>query len=285
MALAQLSALEVRHAKLGVLYDGGNLELHIQDTGARAVFRYISPGGQRRSMGLGPVDRTSTQAAGRSLAEARRQAQEARALLARGLDPIDDRRSQRQQARVAAAAKKAAAAQEQATLARVARDYHARVIEPTRTAKHAAQWIASLENNMPKSLWHRPIREVTAPLLLDAITEIQMRVQETASRIRQRLEAIFDDAEFRGVSKGNPARAIRRKLSELKKGRRAVKHFAALPSARFQPSSSDSALQPALRRGRSNSAFSRRPGPAKSSRPSGPSSTLKQVYGPFLPSA
>jgi integrase len=231
MALAQFSALEIKHAKPGVLYDGGGLELHVQDGGARAVLRYVAPSGQRRSMGLGSLDRSSTQAVGRSLAEARRQAHEARTLLARGLDPIDDRKSQRQQARVAAAAKKTAAAQEQATLARVAREYHARVIESTRTAKHAAQWIASLENNVPQELWHRPIQEVTAPLLLDAIASLQFRIPETASRIRQRLEAVFDEAEFREVSKGNPARAIRRKLGELKKGRRVARHFAALSFA------------------------------------------------------
>jgi integrase len=231
MALAQFSVLEIKHAKPGVLYDGGGLELHVQDGGARAVLRYVAPSGQRRSMGLGSLDRSSTQAVGRSLAEARRQAHEARTLLARGLDPIDDRKSQRQQARVAAAAKKTAAAQEQATLARVAREYHARVIESTRTAKHAAQWIASLENNVPQELWHRPIQEVTAPLLLDAIASLQFRIPETASRIRQRLEAVFDEAEFREISKGNPARAIRRKLGELKKGRRVARHFAALSFA------------------------------------------------------
>ncbi len=34
------------------------------------------------------------------------------------------------------------------TLCRCARDYHERVIEPTRTTKHAAQWIASLETQL-----------------------------------------------------------------------------------------------------------------------------------------
>jgi len=228
MALAQCSALAIKHAKTGVLYDGGGLEFHVKETGACAVLRYTSPAGQRRSMGLGPLDRASTQSVGRALADARRQAQEARALLARGLDPIEDRKSQRLEAKAAVAARKQAAAQQQSTLARVAREYHERVIEPTRTAKHSAQWIASLENNVPKELWHRPIQEMTAPLLLDAIAALQMRVPETASRIRQRLEAVFDEAEFRNISKGNPARAIRRKLSELRKGRRVEGHFAAL---------------------------------------------------------
>jgi integrase len=131
-------------------------------------------------------------------------------------------------AKKAAAARKAEAARGQITLARVARDYHERVIEPTRTAKHSAQWLASLENNVPQHLWHAPIDSVTAPLLLDAIAEAQQRVPVTASRIRQRLEAVFDDAEFRSIRDGNPARAVRRKLAELRKGRRAGGHFAAL---------------------------------------------------------
>ena len=64
----------------------------------------------------------------------------------------------------------------------------------------------------------------------DFIIELQAKVPETASRVRQRLEAIFDDAEFRWLSAGNPARAIRRKLSETKKARKRGS-FAALPYA------------------------------------------------------
>ena len=148
--------------------------------------------------------------------------------LGAGLDPIEQRKTQRSEAKTAVAARKAAAAHELTTLARVARDYHERVIEPTRTTKHSAQWIASLENNVPRGNLACPIRNVTAPLLLDAIAGLQLRVPETASRIRQRLEAVFDEAEFRNISKGNPARAIRRKLSELRMGRRVEGHFAAL---------------------------------------------------------
>jgi integrase len=57
---------------------------------------------------------------------------------------------------------------------------------------------------------------------------MQAAVPETAARVRQRLEAIFDDAEFRGMCSGNPARAIRRKLRETKRGRDRGQ-FAALP--------------------------------------------------------
>jgi hypothetical protein len=207
MALSILSALQIKHAKPGILFDGGGLQIRVGEASVRTVLRYTSPGGERRELGLGAMDRTSTQAAGRSLAEARRRAQEARNLLDRGLDPIEERKAQRSAAKEAEAAKRTEARRGQVTLARVAREYHERVIEHTRTPKHSAQWIASLENNVPEHLWHAPISNVTAPLLLDAIAEVAQRVPETASRMRQRLEAVFDDAEFRSIREGNPARA------------------------------------------------------------------------------
>ena len=75
--------------------------------------------------------------------------------------------------------------------------------------------------------WHRPIGEIEALHVLDFIAELQAKLPETASRVLQRLEVIFDDAEFRKLSHGNPARAIRRKLREAK-GRRERGSFNAL---------------------------------------------------------
>ena len=125
------------------------------------------------------------------------------------------------------------------TLVRAAREYHERVIEPTRTTKHAAQWIASIEGPAPgepqpqwrarlDALLRLPVANVEGPALLDAIADMQAAVPETASRVRQRLEAIFDDCEFRGACSGNPARAIRRKLREVGRGKERGL-FAALP--------------------------------------------------------
>ncbi len=160
----------------------------------------------------------ATQAAGRSLAEVRRRAQEARSLLDRGLDPIEERKAQRSAAKEAEAAKRAEARRGQVTLARVAREYHERVIEPTRTPKHSAQWIASLENNVPQHIWHAPIAEVTAPLLSGRHCRSAQRVPETASRMRQRLEAVFDDAEFRSISRREPRARNSAKNRRTEKG-------------------------------------------------------------------
>ena len=179
-------------------------------------------------MGLGAVRRSSLATAGESLTIARQEAQRHRAILRQGSDPIDMRRKAAAEAKAAALVEQAESKRERMTLARVARAYHERTIEPDRTCKHAAQWIASLEQHVPAALWHRQIGEIDAPALLDAISELQAKLPETASRIRQRLETVFDDGEFRKLCTGNPARAIRRKLREAKRGRER-RNFAALP--------------------------------------------------------
>src|ERR1700688_3765782 len=64
--------------------------------GSRAwLFRYRFDGGDRQ-MGLGPIQTTS-------LAEARKRAQEARDLIARGIDPRENREAQKLARREAAA--------------------------------------------------------------------------------------------------------------------------------------------------------------------------------------
>lgn len=210
----RLSARQVHTARDGDHTDGGGLVLRIAGSNGSWVFRFTNPAGKRREMGLGKLLRNDLAAAGKSLTGARHLAEAARRLLREGVDPIDARDARRASLQEAEQVKKVESKRAAATLARVAREYHERVIEPTRTKKHAAQWITSLETHVPASMWHRAIDEVTGPELLDFIIELQAKIHETANRVRQRLEAIFDDAEFRGISTGNPARAIRRKLKE-----------------------------------------------------------------------
>jgi integrase len=91
---------------------------------------------------------------------------------------------------------------------------------------------------MPADLWNTPIAEVTPPALLAALEQVRPherarrhqgdQVPETLQRIRQRLDAIFEDAIFRGYCDSNPAAAIRRKLREVLPAKKAGA-FAALP--------------------------------------------------------
>ncbi len=214
-----LSARQVQTAGAGDLCDGGGRVLRVQANSAAWVFRFTSPTGKRRELGLGAAIRNSIADAGKSVTDARDAADAARKLLRDGRDPIDVKAAEREAARKAEAEKKASAKRECSTLARVARAYHESTIEPSRTPVHSREWIASLERHVPKKLWHAPIDQVTAPELLAALAEVLARYPETGRRVRQRLEAVFDDAMFHGLCSSNPARSIRRKLSE---GRRAL---------------------------------------------------------------
>lgn len=222
-----LSVRRVQTACAGDHADGGGLVLRVTASAASWVFRYTAPSGKRREMGLGGALRNNSAVAGNSLTDARSLAQDARTKLQRGLDPIDERDRLRTERKATASAHKLAEAAEKLTLARAARAYHERVIEPNRSTKHSNDWINSLEQHIPANLWHKPLAEVEAPELLDVMVELFGKVPETASRIRQRLEAVFEDGVFRGQCSSNPAHAIRRKLREVVRARERS-HYAAL---------------------------------------------------------
>jgi integrase len=232
--LHQLSVKAVQNARDGDASDGGGLLLRVRGESSSWVFRYTADTGKRREMGLGVARRGSAAQAGDGLTLARNLAHKAREQLALGVDPIDARDAERAAAQAQEQAKKAAAKREYTTLARAARDYHERVIEPSRTVKHAAQYIASLEHHVPAEIWHAPIDSITPPALLAglgsvrALADAEVRVPETLQRVRQRLDAVFEDAIFHGLCATNPAAAIKRKMAEVQP-RRERGQFAALP--------------------------------------------------------
>jgi hypothetical protein len=116
--------------------------------------------------------------------------------------PLDAREGRRQAAQQVEQAKKVGKERERWTLARCARDYHERVIETSRTTKHAVQWIGSLEHHVPDALWHKSIAEIDAPELLAALTQVrsledkERRIPETLQCVRQRLDAVFEEGLF-----------------------------------------------------------------------------------------
>jgi integrase len=229
-----LTVRELQTASEGDHADGGGLLLRKSAASAAWVFRYTSATGKRREMGLGSAHLANAKEAGASLTTARDLARAARDLVARGIDPIDERDRQNDAKKQAAAAAKVEKARAQLTLARAARQYHQRAIEPRMTPKHGAQWITSLENHVPAELWHRPITEIDPPMLLAALSGVRSleqpgeHVPETLQRVRQRLDAVFEDAIFHGHCTTNPAAAIRRKMRETLPRKKAGE-FAALP--------------------------------------------------------
>jgi integrase len=220
MAEKLLTSRQVQTAGEGDHSDGGGLMLRVRGSSVSWVLRYTAPSGRRREMGLGAARRGNAKDSGESLTAARDAAAKARSQLQQGIDPIEERERLRGAAKAAEAATKARKQRQQLTLARAARSYHERAIEPRLSSKHAAQWIASLENHVPREVWNKPIAEIDAPELLAALSRVRSieekgeRVPETLRRIRQRLDAVFEDAIFLGQCTSNPAAAIRRKMRE-----------------------------------------------------------------------
>jgi integrase len=233
----ELSALAVsRMTAPGRWAVGGvdGLALLVAESGGRSWVLRVMVGGKRREMGLGGYPTIS-------LADARDAARKQRTVLLGGDDPIEARAERIQTLKAEVAAKKAAQQRASYTLAQAARDYHERVIEPSRTTKHGAQWLSSLENHVPDSIWLKPIDSITPPQLLATLLAIRPhesarnitqgeRIAETVKRVRQRLDAVFEDAAFHGHCSGNPAAAIKRKLAEGMP-RQQKGQFSALPYA------------------------------------------------------
>jgi integrase len=216
--MGKLTALSVaRIAETGMHADGDGLYLQIGSGGARSwIYRYTLHG-RERYLGLGSANAVP-------LKRARELAAAARLLRAEGTDPVDKRRNDRVVERVTAA--------KTITFDRCAELYISAHEASWRNAKHRYQWRATLRDYVSPVLGHLPVAEVNTDLVMRAIEPIWQTKPETASRTRQRIEAILDWATVRQYRQGpNPA-AWRGHLSNLlpaKNRVRAVTHLAAMP--------------------------------------------------------
>lgn len=221
---AKLAALAKRPrtapARIG---DGDGLHLLVKPNQAGAgtwVLRYTHAG-KRRDMGLGAYPTVG-------LAEAREAAEEARKLLRGGADPLAARGAHRDaQVRAAAEAEAKATTFRDAALA---------TVEAKRDGwsnpKHAAQWLATMEQHAFPQIGGMPVAEVEVAAVLRVLRPIWPEIPETASRLRQRIEAVLDLARVRGWRSGeNPARWRGLLSEELPPPRRVqrVEHRPALP--------------------------------------------------------
>jgi Arm domain-containing DNA-binding protein len=120
--IGRLTALSVAAKRPGYHADGANLYLRVLGKSRGWIFRY-SIHGKTRDMGLGSVSTIS-------LAAARKLATKYRALLEEGIDPIEQRRTQRAAQRIVAA--------KNFTFDECAREYIMEHEDGWRNAKHRA---------------------------------------------------------------------------------------------------------------------------------------------------
>jgi hypothetical protein len=153
--------------------DGGNLYLQVAAGGSKSwLFRYTLHG-KPREMGLGPAGEPP---AGVPLAEARKRAAAARAMLDEGRDPIAEREAQREKTK-------------RDTAEATARTFEAaaRALVETkragwRSAKHAAQWLATLEQHAFPTIGKKAVAAIGTDDVLAVLRPIWDRTPETASR-------------------------------------------------------------------------------------------------------
>jgi len=208
-----------------LLLDGQGLNLQIMPSGSKSwVLRYMMAG-KSQWMGLGTYGDSKDAV---SLATARERAADARALIKRGIDPINEREA-------AAKAEKAALALSVArtkTFREAALDYIQAQEAGWKNPKHRAQWPSTLEAYAFPTIGNMPVAEVDADAVEKVLKPIWQTIPETASRLRGRIEVVLDFAKAKGWRTGdNPARwkeSMKHRLANLSRVRRTA-HHPALP--------------------------------------------------------
>ena len=202
--------------KAAAYSDGGGLYLRVRPNRGPSWFFVSSVGGKRREIGLGP-------ALDVSLSDARQRAAAFRRAIIEGQDPFAER-----------AATKAAARKENFdNFGQFADALVDELSAGWSNPVHLRQWRETFKTKA-KTLRHLSLQDVTTDAVLNVLRPLWITQNETASRVRGRIERVLDAARARGLIDSpweNPAR-WRGHLAHLLPPRRKLAargHQAALP--------------------------------------------------------
>ena len=199
-------------AEAGRYADGGNLYLSVSPNGGRRWVFFYKLNGKQREAGLGSLRDVS-------LKEARGKAEAMRKVLAEGRDPIEARKTNE--------------GPTIPTFGAFADDLIDTIEEGFRNEKHRYQWKQTLGDSYCATIRAKRVDEITVEDVLRILQPLWLTKQETASRLRGRLERVLDAARARGLRSGeNPAR-WKGNLKELLPARRKLQrgHQPAMPHA------------------------------------------------------
>lgn len=172
-----LTELKIKNAKPAPkeykLFDGGGLFLLVTSAGGKLWHLKYRFAGKEQKLTFGPYPTTS-------LADARQLREDAKKLLANGIDPGEFKK-----------AKKAELAAEQRTFEMVAREWFAKN-EPAWSASHCATVMSRLERDIFPVIGNRPIAELKRTEIISLLKGIEARGKiETAKRIKIYCGQIF----------------------------------------------------------------------------------------------
>jgi integrase len=208
MALTDTKVRQVKHSGSPAgdkLSDGGGLYLHVTGAGKywRMAYRFA---GKQKTLYIGVYPAVP-------LAKARKRREEARELLADGIDPSAAKR----QAKIALVAATAN------TFETVARELHAKK-DGTVSPVYRARWLRYLEKDIFPYLGKLPLPEITAPMLLQALQRVENRgTIDTAHVLRAISGEVFRYGIQTGRCERDPATDLRGGLKRL-----VVKHAPAI---------------------------------------------------------
>lgn len=225
----ELSALAVSKLKADAeYYVGGADGLYLRIIGRSRVWGLrivmgarINKAGKtvprRLNIGLGPYPEIS-------LSEARDKARDLRKQIRNGIDPLAEKHARK--------AAQEALARKQKTFRECAEAVIEIKSSELKNKKHVAQWRSTLETYAYPFIGQKVIGEITKVDLLTILEPIWLTKNETASRLRGRIEAIIDYAKAKEYFEGdNPAawKGMLKPLLPLPSKVQDQKHHASLP--------------------------------------------------------
>ena len=180
--MPQLTAAKVRSISTpGRHGDGAGLYLNVTASGSKSWVQRIVIDGRRRDIGLGGYPAVG-------LAEARSLAVGNQTAIAKGLDPVIEKR------RSAIP-----------TFREAARQTHQANLPRWRNQRHVSSWLRTLERHAFPILGNMPVDRIGRADVLGVLTPIWGGRPETARRVRQRIRTVMRWAMAHGFIENNPA--------------------------------------------------------------------------------
>jgi integrase len=201
--------------------DGNGLYLKVQPSTKQSasnkswIFRWGAQG--KNTMGLGSLKDIT-------LAEARELAIECSRLVARGINPKEEREKIR--------AEKQAEKDNSITFSDASKQYIAIHRASWKNKKHGQQWEKTLETYAFEVIGNKQCSAITKEDVLKVLTPIWTTKTETATRVRGRIESVLDWAKAKGYVKGENVAVLKGNLQALLpqiKKRQRVRHHRAMP--------------------------------------------------------
>ena len=175
--------------------DGGGLYLEVSPLGSKRWFWKYYFNGKEKRLSLGSYAEAGSRKVVVSLAKARDARDRARLERRTGIDPVQRRRLDKLAKRTVAGT----------TFDAIARELHA-VKRNGWSEQYASRWIERMEKDLFPWIGGLPIKEITAPLLLQTLRRIEGRgAHETAHTLRQTAGQVFRYAVATGRCDRNPA--------------------------------------------------------------------------------